>query len=764
MSRPPRSSSAAGNNGEGSSRPPRAVASRGALDTRNESGSGTLGSELGFLPPPLRTSLSNLEGGNVISRGRSRNPIRRVSLASAVTISPSALTRGWMSKPTPFRRARTEAALLPPSLNRSTSSYTEFPPSLQRSETSMSSVNSLRGRNRGAWMRRMSSFGGAPIYLPPPILPPGLAEEEEPPNPHLRWAILMLTCTLLFGNYYAYDNPAALNKPLQEYLGHDYDSWQYELNLLYSVYSFPNMFLPFLGGQLVDRLDVKKVLIFFSAIVCMGQTLFAVGVSLKSFPIMLLGRVLFGIGGESIGVVQASITTAWFRGKELAFALGLNLCIARFGSVVNANLSPRIEKIWTSSGAVWVGAGTCYTSFCCALVLAALMATHSPDGSKPKSPSSSRSSASEQRPLLEEQNTPDNANRPLLPSKSGNLTDEPDSYTNDATVIDDEIEPWSFKQSLREIALFPGEFWIVCVICVMLYGTVVPFNNIASDFLMSKWYPGDTQTAGTVMSIPDTMSAILVPPCGLLVDRYGGRASLLLICALVIAAVHATLGFTMLTPIVPLLFLGLSYSMYGVTIWPSIATIIQHRELELEHDPEHGDVKLLGTAYGLSTSALNTALTIMPLISAQIRVWSEDFKYVELFFVCLALGGACASAVLWVVDVRYGDGLLQMPEHDPEDEFESISPEASHPEGPGRPVNVDSSNYGALANQNDIGDVIVDSLPPDKAPRKRPKSPVKYGKAFGSKLKNRGRLDSFLESCESLNSTDNLAEEEGHES
>jgi MFS family permease len=49
-----------------------------------------------------------------------------------------------------------------------------------------------------------------------------------------------------------------------------------------------------------------------------------VGVSLKSFGVMLIGRVLFGIGGESISVVQSSITTGWFKNKELAFALGLS--------------------------------------------------------------------------------------------------------------------------------------------------------------------------------------------------------------------------------------------------------------------------------------------------------------------------------------------------------------------------------------------------------------------------------------------------------
>ena len=52
---------------------------------------------------------------------------------------------------------------------------------------------------------------------------------------------------------------------------------------------------------------------------------------------------------------------------------------------------------------------------------------------------------------------------------------------------------------ISDCMYLPTRFWFICIICILLYGTVVPFNNIASDFLMSKWYPGDTETAGTVM-------------------------------------------------------------------------------------------------------------------------------------------------------------------------------------------------------------------------------------------------------------------------
>jgi MFS family permease len=98
-----------------------------------------------------------------------------------------------------------------------------------------------------------------------------------------------------------------------EYLGHDYDTWQYELNMLYSVYSFPNMFLPMLGGQLIDRYQPSSILMFFSLAVCFGQTLFSLGVSIKHYPLMIFGRIMFGIGGESVSVIQSSITTMFFK-------------------------------------------------------------------------------------------------------------------------------------------------------------------------------------------------------------------------------------------------------------------------------------------------------------------------------------------------------------------------------------------------------------------------------------------------------------------
>jgi MFS family permease len=73
-------------------------------------------------------------------------------------------------------------------------------------------------------------------------------------------------------------------------------------SLLYTVYSVPNCVLPFFGGFFVDKLGVRLCLLAFATFIALGQVVFSFGVSIENWPLMFLGRVLFGIGGESLAV------------------------------------------------------------------------------------------------------------------------------------------------------------------------------------------------------------------------------------------------------------------------------------------------------------------------------------------------------------------------------------------------------------------------------------------------------------------------------
>jgi len=388
---------------------------------------------------------------------------------------------------------------------------------------------------------------------------------------------------------------------------------------------------------MLDQMDQRTVILIFSSLVLLGQTIFSIGIQTKSFPIMLLGRILFGIGGETVSVIQSAITTSQFKGKEIAFALGLNLCVSRLGSVFNSVLTPRIERASSVPVAVWCGTFTCFVSLLSAVWLTRLII-----------PTPASSKEDDDDNILDKRMQHDR--HPLI-NRSASFSRTSSSSLDIITFS--ESTPLISKEAtiILQIRRLPHLFWLLCLICVLLYSTVVPFNNIASDVLVSKWYPNDTQTAGMVMSIPDFLSALLVPFCGVLVDKYGNPLRLLLISALLIATAHYTLGFTMTTPIIPLLLLGISYSLYGVALWPSIANVVH-----LQEEKDGFEYRLVGTAYGISTSALNSSLTLFPIICAAIRVQTGDYEGVFAFFSFL---GCVGAAICMITAWSDRDGVLK---------------------------------------------------------------------------------------------------------
>lgn len=134
------------------------------------------------------------------------------------------------------------------------------------------------------------------------------------------------------------------------------------------MYSLPNIILPIIGGVLVDKLGPTAMLIIFSILVCGGQSLFALGVTHKTFPMMAAGRLVFGLGGESLEVAQARVTTDWFKGRALGLALALNLSCARLATAVNDNLSPWLESQFNVSVSSWSGVYITLISFMCMMV------------------------------------------------------------------------------------------------------------------------------------------------------------------------------------------------------------------------------------------------------------------------------------------------------------------------------------------------------------------------------------------------------------
>ncbi|KAM0674553.1 hypothetical protein GVAV_002171 [Gurleya vavrai] len=152
---------------------------------------------------------------------------------------------------------------------------------------------------------------------------------------HQRYKILAISSFILFTFYYVYDIPAALNKHLIQH------TVAQKITFLYSIYAFPNMVLPlFIGFS--SRIKISYLAASLCFLVFLGNVIFSLGVHYKNFNLMLIGRFIYGLGGESFAVIQNLIIAREFRGRELAFSMSLSSSIARCGTVFNYLITPYV--------------------------------------------------------------------------------------------------------------------------------------------------------------------------------------------------------------------------------------------------------------------------------------------------------------------------------------------------------------------------------------------------------------------------------------
>mmetsp|Transcript_20872 Transcript_20872/g.23210 ORF Transcript_20872/g.23210 Transcript_20872/m.23210 type:complete len:166 (+) Transcript_20872:248-745(+) len=151
------------------------------------------------------------------------------------------------------------------------------------------------------------------------------------------------------------DQPNALSEYIESSLT---EGSSVKYSLLYSVYSIPNIILPFFGGIFIDKLGLNYALHILFLLCIIGQTFFTLGGYLSStqgYIIALTGRSIFGMGNESMGIVQSVIVNKWFKGRELAFVLALGLSVGRLGSTANNLLMPILAESTNLGTAIFFG-------------------------------------------------------------------------------------------------------------------------------------------------------------------------------------------------------------------------------------------------------------------------------------------------------------------------------------------------------------------------------------------------------------------------
>src|ERR1700752_283220 len=159
------------------------------------------------------------------------------------------------------------------------------------------------------------------------------------------WAVLVFVSLAQAGNYYIYDSINALERIFIDHLGFSATEFGW-LNSSYSVAAEATLLV---GGIIIDRIGTKKAILAFAALCFVG----AVVTAAKGNAVtMIVGRTVLGLGAESMIVAVTTALAKWFKGKELSFAFGVNLTIARLASVAADN-----SPTWAGSGFYPQGSG-----------------------------------------------------------------------------------------------------------------------------------------------------------------------------------------------------------------------------------------------------------------------------------------------------------------------------------------------------------------------------------------------------------------------
>jgi MFS family permease len=367
------------------------------------------------------------------------------------------------------------------------------------------------------------------------------------PSRLYRWLVLIFISLAMAGNYYIYDSINALERIFIDHLGFSATQFGW-LNASYSVAAVATLLV---GGVIIDRIGTKRAILGFALVCLLGA---AITAARGSAVTMIVGRTVLGLGGESMIVAVTTALAKWFKGKELSFAFGINLTIARLASVAADNSptwanrafypnGPTGEPSW--QGPLLIAVGAAVFAVLCSTIYWAL-----------------ESRAEKQYEL----------------GKAGQ-TD---------------------KLELKGILRFEMSYWLVVGLCFTFYSAIFPFRTFAIDFFTNKILSAhgglqaaeavrvvSLEQAGRLNSLLPLAAMVATPLFGLLVDRVGKRALFMMLGSVLLMPVYLMMAYSPTSLYVPVVMMGIAFSLIPAVMWPSVAYIV--------------DQSRLGTAYALMT-------------------------------------------------------------------------------------------------------------------------------------------------------------------
>ena len=441
-----------------------------------------------------------------------------------------------------------------------------------------------------------------------------------------RWTVLALVAFTMLCGYFITDMMAPLQDLLQTPVENGGLGWTAnEYGRFTSAYGWFNVFFLMLifGGMILDKMGVRFTGVMAASIMLIGVFIKWLGVSQDfggatvsvfgtewGYPLLIasLGYALFGVGVEIAGITVSKIIVKWFKGKEMALAMGLEMACARIGTGLAIGITPLLSRAFGNSISMPVFIGLIL--LCIGLLSFIVFVV---------------------------------------------MDKKRDAEEAETATEEEKEEPFRFGD-IWSIVTLKG-FWYMALLCVLFYSAVFPFLKYAPNLMINK-FGIDPEWSGVIPALLPFGNILLTPFFGNLYDRKGKGATIMIIGSIMLIFIHLMFSIPMLdnwlVALGLIILLGIAFSLVPSAMWPSVPKIIPENKL--------------GTAYALIFWVQNWGLMGVPYmigivldaycITGQIDGKpTYDYTLPMLIFTCFGIMALLIALLLKREDRIKGYGL-----------------------------------------------------------------------------------------------------------
>ncbi len=320
------------------------------------------------------------------------------------------------------------------------------------------------------------------------------------------------------------------------------------------------------GSLFVGLMVIGSIIVVYAISESFSQSALALWMgkffTKPSLALAYAGCALFGLGSEIAGVAVTRSIAKWFKGKEMALAMGLQLALARLGTATALIVVPRLVNINQSFVPYSETSKPAAVGLILMTIAIALWGFFV-----------------------------------LIDSKFDRQTADEAKRNNTQTVKEDK-----FKFSDIFKILGNKHFILVSLLCVFFYACIISFRRFATTIIIPR-FEIDSEIASLMVSLIPFSTMIFTPIFGSLVDSKGRATRFMILGSFLVLVSHLIIAFAPGNPIfgyAGIAIMGVAYALVPAAMWPSVPKII----------PE----KNLGTAYSLIYWIQNMGMLLVPIV------------------------------------------------------------------------------------------------------------------------------------------------------